>query len=51
MYDIRIMDNNTNYLRYMKWSGSFKVLSTFSNEFCDDHTFFNDSPIFEIVDN
>ena len=44
-------DKNVNYLLYRMWSGSPSVYSTFSNEFCDSHSFFNSSAIFEIINN
>ena len=51
MHEIRVMDKNVNYLLYRMWSGSPSVYSTFSNEFCDSHSFFNSSAIFEIINN
>ena len=47
LWDIRLMDKNANYLIY-KWNG---VYSTFSATFCDTHSFFDSSAIFEIVNN
>ena len=51
LWEIRIMDVNTNYLMYRDrqgWGqGIYEVYSTFGGAWCDTHTLFNSSPIFE----